>query len=111
MSEKHNLTRRDFLKKSAVSALGVMAGSILGGTAVAFAEERGTYIPGTYSAEAKGAQGIVTVTMTFDAENITDVKVDVSQETPPSAAPTARILKRRSWTPRAPTSTPSPPPP
>ena len=82
MSEKHNLTRRDFLKKSAVSALGVMAGSILGGTAVAFAEERGTYIPGTYSAEAKGAQGIVTVTMTFDAENITDVKVDVSQETP-----------------------------
>ena len=82
MSEKHALTRRDFLKKSAVSALGVMAGSLLGGTAVSFAEERGTYIPGTYSAEAKGAQGIVTVTMTFDAESITDVKVDVSQETP-----------------------------
>ena len=80
---KHELTRRDFLKKSAISALGVMASGVLGGSVIATAEEqRGTYIPGTYSAEAKGAQGIVTVTMTFDAESITDVKVDVSQETP-----------------------------
>ena len=80
---KKELTRRDFLKKSAIGTLGLMAGSVLGGTAIAAAEEpAGTYIPGTYSAEAKGAQGTVTVTMTFDAESITDVKVDVSQETP-----------------------------
>ena len=80
---KKELTRRDFLKKSAIGTLGLMAGGILGGTAIAAAEEpAGTYIPGTYSAEAKGAQGTVTVTMTFDAESITDVKVDVSQETP-----------------------------
>ena len=41
----------------------------------------GAYIPGTYSATAQGI-GTVTVTMTFDAEKITDVVVDVSQETP-----------------------------
>ena len=53
---KHELTRRDFLKKSAISALGVMASGVLGGSVIAAAEEqRGTYIPGTYSAEAKGA--------------------------------------------------------
>ena len=84
MKEKtHELTRRDFLKKSAISTLGLMATGVLGGAAIAGAEApSGTYIPGTYSAEAKGAQGTVTVTMTFDAESITDVKVDVSQETP-----------------------------
>ena len=84
MSEvKKELTRRDFLKKSAIGTLGLMATGVLGGTVIARAEQpAGTYIPGTYSAEAKGAQGTVTVTMTFDAENITDVKVDVSQETP-----------------------------
>ena len=80
--EKRVFTRRDFLKKTAIGTLGMMATGILGGVTIASAEERGTYIPGTYSAEARGAQGTVTVTMTFDAENITDVKVDVSQETP-----------------------------
>ena len=29
---KHELTRRDFLKKSAISALGVMASGVLGGS-------------------------------------------------------------------------------
>ena len=82
METRNELTRRDFLKKGAVGALGLMAASVFGGSVVASAEEAGTYIPGTYSAEAKGAQGTVTVTMTFDKESITDVKVDVSQETP-----------------------------
>lgn len=40
-----------------------------------------TYIPGTYSASAAG-YGTVTVTMTFDENSITDVVVDVSEETP-----------------------------
>jgi len=39
-----------------------------------------TYIPGTYQATASGI-GEITVTMTFDADKITDVKIDVSQET------------------------------
>src|SRR5699024_8336156 len=43
----------------------------------------GTYVPGTYTAEATGiGSQPVTVTMTFDAEKITDVQIDVSGETP-----------------------------
>jgi succinate dehydrogenase/fumarate reductase flavoprotein subunit len=45
------------------------------------AEESGVYTPGTYSAQADGI-GTVTVTMTFDANSITDVVLDVSNETP-----------------------------
>ena len=48
----------------------------------AFAEEKGIYTPGTYSASAKGIGSDVTVTMTFDANSITDVAIDVSGETP-----------------------------
>ena len=70
------LSRRTFLRTSAVSALGVMA---LGAKAVV-AEEAGVYTPGTYSATTKGI-GNVTVTMTFDAEKITDVVIDVANET------------------------------
>ncbi len=47
----------------------------------AFAEEKGIYTPGTYSATAKGIGSDVTVTMTFDANSITDVAIDVSGET------------------------------
>ncbi|MBQ1491572.1 MAG: FAD-dependent oxidoreductase [Blautia sp.] len=75
----NQLTRKDFLKGAAAGTLaaaltGAFAGSVL-------AEEKGTYTPGTYSATAVG-MGTVTVTMTFDAEAITDVQVDVSEETP-----------------------------
>lgn len=70
------LSRRSFLRSSAVSALGVMA---LGAKAVV-AEQPGKYTPGTYSATTKGI-GNVTVTMTFDAERITDVVIDVANET------------------------------
>ena len=77
MSE--NISRRNFLKGSLAGAATLaMAGVGLGTTA--FAEE-GIYTPGTYSATAKGHEE-VTVTMTFDANSITDVKVDVSKETP-----------------------------
>lgn len=76
---KH-ISRREFLKGSAAGALGVAAAGVLGGVAFA-GESGGTYKPGTYSATAQGI-GTVTVTMTFDAESITDVQVDVSEETP-----------------------------
>ena len=46
----------------------------------ALAEEKGLYTPGTYSATATG-MGDVTVTMTFDANAITNVVVDTSKET------------------------------
>lgn len=101
------ITRRDFLKGTALGAVSAAAAGILGGCAkessasekesttgkesTASSQESstagketvasGTYIPGTYSATAQGI-GTVTVTMTFDAEKITDVVVDVSQETP-----------------------------
>lgn len=72
------LSRRAFLRTSAVSALGVMT---LGAKS-AFAEGAGAYTPGTYAATARGFGSDVTVTMTFDANAITDVKIDVSGETP-----------------------------
>ena len=73
------LSRRDFLKGSlAGAAAAALAGIGLGTSAFA---EGGIYTPGTYSATAQGI-GTVTVTMTFDANSITDVNVDVSQETP-----------------------------
>lgn len=98
------ISRREFIKGTAAGALsmaavGVMAscGSSAGGDAAATeppaadaasapasapaATPSGTYIPGTYSATATGI-GTVTVTMTFDDESITEVVVDVSEETP-----------------------------
>lgn len=69
------------MKGTAAGALSMAAAGIFGGATIAMAEESGTYKPGTYSATAQGI-GTVTVTMTFDAESITDVQVDVSEETP-----------------------------
>ena len=43
-------------------------------------EEPGIYTPGTYTAAATGMSE-VTVTITVDANNITDVQLDVSGET------------------------------
>ena len=42
----------------------------------------GTYTPGTYSAEAVGFGGKLTVEVTFSAEEITDVTVTEHNETP-----------------------------
>ena len=80
MSKKH-LSRREFLKGSAVAAA---SAAVLGLTGfskeVAFAD--GIYTPGTYSATAQGAYSTVTVTATFDANAIVNVELDVSGETP-----------------------------
>ena len=78
MSE--TISRRNFLKGSLAGAAALaMAGAGLG--TAAFAEEKGIYTPGTYSATAKGIGSDVKVTMTFDANSITNVEIDVSGET------------------------------
>lgn len=42
----------------------------------------GTYTPGTYTGESKGFGGTVTVTLTVDANSITDVSITGDDETP-----------------------------
>ncbi len=81
MGKSKNISRRDFLRGTAAGALSVAVAGAFSGTFVKAAEKTGIYTPGTYSATATG-MGTVTVTMSFDAENITDVAVDVSEETP-----------------------------
>lgn len=85
------MSRRSFLRGMGVSSLGIGAMMLTGSTA--FAEENGIYKPGTYSAKAAG-MGKVTVTMTFDANSITDVALDVSKETPDIGQAAAETLRR-----------------
>ena len=73
------ITRRDFLKVSAVGTLGAAASAAMG-TALA-AEAKAIYTPGTYSASEQGLESLVTVTMTFDETSIVDVIVDSGGET------------------------------
>ena len=78
MSEK-KLSRRDFLKGALAGSAAVALGSVTG--VAAFAEEKGIYTPGTYSASAEG-MGKVIVKATFDANSLLSVDLDVSGETP-----------------------------
>ena len=85
MNKQHKeLSRRDFLKGTAAGALGLAAMGVLGAcqskTAEPTPEAKGLYTPGTYSATATG-MGEITVTMTFDANSITDVTLDLANET------------------------------
>ncbi len=73
------LSRRDFLKGALAGTAAAALTTVTGVSA--FAEEKGIYAPGTYSATAKGIGSDVKVTMTFDANSITDVVIDVSGET------------------------------
>ena len=73
-----DISRRSFLKGALVGTASVAAAGLMGGMALA----EGKYTPGTYSASAKGIASDVTVTMTFDADAIIDVQIDVSGETP-----------------------------
>ncbi|MDO4546478.1 MAG: FAD-dependent oxidoreductase [Clostridia bacterium] len=77
---KKEISRRNFIKGMAAGALGA---SVVGVTGVipALADEQGIYTPGTYSTSATG-MGEVTVTMTFDANSITEVIVNTANETP-----------------------------
>ena len=73
------ISRRDFLKGALAGSAAAALTSVTGISA--FADEKGIYNPGTYSATAKGIGSDVKVTMTFDANSITDVEIDVSGET------------------------------
>lgn len=80
---KKDVSRRDFLKTSAigagaigVAAMGLASCSTTGSTGTV---ANGGYRPGTYSATALG-MAPVTVTMTFNSTKITDVKIDGSHE-------------------------------
>lgn len=74
------VSRRQFLKGSLATAAGV---ALFGAGLSSKAEKAaaGMYTPGTYSATARGMESEVTVAMTFDADAITDVKIDVTKET------------------------------
>ena len=75
------VSRRDFLKVSAIgAAAGMAVSSVLGGSASA-GDAKKLYTPGTYSASAQGLESTVKVTMTFDETSIVDVVVDSSGET------------------------------
>ena len=97
---RKSLSRRDFLKGAA--AMGLMAaGSMLGGTASAegIPEE---YIPGTYTATAKGFGGDVTVTLTVDKTQILEASITAAGETETvgqvAAAQLAeKILETQTW--------------
>ena len=76
-----NISRRDFLKGALAGSAAVALSSVAGVSA--FADDaKALYTPGTYSATAKGIASDVKVTMTFSETEITDVKIDVSGETP-----------------------------
>ena len=84
------LSRRDFLKFAGKSALGAAAVSMVpvnglaegpGGPGGPFGGPATLYTPGTYTATGTGRNGDVTVTMTFDENNITDIVMDISGET------------------------------
>ena len=81
-----SLSRRAFLRTSIASGASLAA-------AAAGAAPAGIYKPGTYSAKASGI-GEVTVTMTFDANRIIDVVLDVSHETPGIGQAAADALKK-----------------
>ena len=83
--KKNQLSRRDFLKGAAAGTASLAALGLLGACSADGGKESqnppaGTYHPGTYAAKAKG-MGEVIVTMTFSAEAITDVTLDLSNET------------------------------
>ncbi|MBR2288541.1 MAG: FAD-binding protein [Clostridia bacterium] len=87
------LSRRDFLKYAGKGAIGAAAASMLplsglaegpggpGGPGGPFGGPASLYTPGTYTATGTGRNGDVTVTMTFDENNITDIVIDISGET------------------------------
>ena len=87
MSNKQ-LTRRSFLRATLAGGATMAASA----SAVVKAAPAGVYTPGTYSAKAAGI-GDVVVTMTFDANRITDVVLDVSHETPAIGQAAAGQLK------------------
>ena len=93
---KGEISRRDFIKGIAAGAVGIAAvgvaeyasqaakqatgSSAAAGAAAAASSGSGIYTPGTYTATATGL-GQVTMTATFDENSITDIVLDLSNET------------------------------
>ena len=82
----NKISRKGFLKLTAAAAMsGITAGALAAcessSTAASAGSTAGGYTAGTYTATAQGINGDVTVTMTFDAEKITEVVIDASGET------------------------------
>ena len=80
------ISRKGFLKLTAAAAMGgITAGALAAcesaSTAASASSAAGGYTAGTYTATAQGINGDVAVTMTFDAEKITEVVIDASGET------------------------------
>jgi len=73
-----NISRRSFIKGALAGTASLAAMGLAGVSALA---EDAIYTPGTYVGTAEGI-GKVTVTMTFSETAITDVVLDVSNETP-----------------------------
>jgi len=103
---KH-ISRRDFLRGAAASALGLAAASMIGcaneatTTTTAGTTEAGTtaapapaglYTPGTYTATVKGYSSYITVEMTFSADAITSCAINASGETPTIGQPAAEEI-------------------
>ena len=72
------ISRRKFLQASLAGSVGLVAAGLMGPAAVA--EHQSIYQPGTYSAAAKGI-GDITATVTFSETAITDIVLDLSNET------------------------------
>ena len=98
---KDHVSRRSFLKTSLAGGATLAAASLLSAcsgagsaasTAGSAASKTGLYIPGTYSSKATG-MGEVIVTMTFDDNSITDVVLDLPNETPSIGQAAADQLK------------------
>jgi fumarate reductase flavoprotein subunit len=83
----NSISRRNFLRTAGIGTLGATAAGLLAGCNKAapssVASAAGTYKPGTYTATATGinTNTPVTVKMTFSADAITDVQIDVAGET------------------------------
>lgn len=104
---KKTISRRDFLKGTAAGAASLAMVGVLSYCS-SNSKESGTpgtpsanpntppadglYNPGTYSSQAKGI-GAVVVTMTFSADAITDVVLDLSNETPDIGGAAAETLR------------------
>ena len=76
------ISRKGFLKIAAAAAMSSVtaAGLAACNAASSSSSATGIYTPGTYTATAKGMSQI-TATVTFDANTITKVELDLSGET------------------------------
>ncbi len=76
-----NLSRREFLKGAAASAVGAAVVGLSGCAGVAASAGAARYKPGTYTSTVSGTgKGKVSVSMTFDEKSITDATLDLSGE-------------------------------